>query len=538
MSTGTITPYRAPRRTGNDGFWQLLHAEWTKFRTVRGWLIAVIIAAGLIVGVAALLPRGSNQCGSGSQSGAACLAKYPIGPGGEAVSDSYYFVRQPLAGNGTITVRVTSLTGMYSDQGGFQGGGQAPGVRSGLVPWAKAGIIITQSTKQGSAYAAMMVTGSHGVRMQYNYTSDSAGLAGAATAASPRWLRLTRSGDTITGYDSADGRRWTKVGIAHLSGLGSIVQAGLFATSPAYEQSNNPNVYSEPGGSTSPSIATGVFDHVSLKGAAAGAWTGQFVGDGGGSSDGPNGVFGKSTQPGFRHVGEQFTVTGYGDIAPEVAGDTGNDTISDHLFGVFIGLTIFLILAVLFITGEYRRGLIRTTLAASPRRGRVLAAKALVIGVVTFVLGTAAAALAVTIGLQLAHGSGIYVLPVSWLTELRVMAGVGALLALAAVFALSLGVILRRSAVAVGAAFLTIVLPYVLGASGALPREAAIWLLRVSPAAAFALEQSVPQYPQVFNQYAPPDYYPLAPWAGLAVLCAYAAGALGLALYLLRRRDA
>ena len=43
----------------------------------------------------------------------------------------------------------------------------------------------------------------------------------------------------------------------------------------------------------------------------------------------------------------------------------------------------------MFITAEYRRGLIRTTLAASPRRGRVLAAKAIVIGAVTFAAGLA-----------------------------------------------------------------------------------------------------------------------------------------------------
>ena len=82
----------------------------------------------------------------------------------------------------------------------------------GLAPWAKAGIIIKQGTRQGSAYAAMMVTGSHGVRMQYNFTGDTAGMPGAVSAAHPRWLRLTRSGDTITGYDSADGTHWTQVG--------------------------------------------------------------------------------------------------------------------------------------------------------------------------------------------------------------------------------------------------------------------------------------------------------------------------------------
>ena len=87
------------------------------------------------------------------------------------------------------------------------------------MPWAKAGIIIKASTRPGSAYAAMMVTGGHGVRMQYDYTGDMPGLAGAVSAASPRWLRLTRSGDTITGYDSANGTHWTKVGTVTLAGL-------------------------------------------------------------------------------------------------------------------------------------------------------------------------------------------------------------------------------------------------------------------------------------------------------------------------------
>ena len=39
-------------------------------------------------------------------------------------------------------------------------------MRPGIQPWSKAGIILKESTSKGSAYAAMMVTGSHGVRMQ------------------------------------------------------------------------------------------------------------------------------------------------------------------------------------------------------------------------------------------------------------------------------------------------------------------------------------------------------------------------------------
>ena len=59
-----------------------------------------------------------------------------------------------------------------------------------------------------------------------------ASLPGTVSAASPRWLRLARDGDTVTGYDSADGTHWTRVSTVRLAGLQSTVQAGLFVTSP------------------------------------------------------------------------------------------------------------------------------------------------------------------------------------------------------------------------------------------------------------------------------------------------------------------
>ena len=209
--------------------------------------------------------------------GGPCHFLYPVGPGGEAVTDSFYFVHQPLAGNGSITVRVTSLTGLYSTATAGSRAGQDPtaGMTPGVEPWSKAGIIIKASTRQGSAYAAMMVTGGHGVRMQWDYTQDVAGLPGAVTAASPRWLRLTRSGDTITGYDSADGTHWTQVGTATLAGLPSTVQAGLFAASPGYNGDRQGTSAAE-SGTGGPTLATAVFDHVSLqRRRPASRWTGD-----------------------------------------------------------------------------------------------------------------------------------------------------------------------------------------------------------------------------------------------------------------------
>jgi ABC-type transport system involved in multi-copper enzyme maturation permease subunit len=534
MTASTITPYRPGQQTGHDGFMQILRSEWTKFRTVRGWVIGMVVAILVMLGIGLFAAgAGSSSCQGPSgpaRSGKACAPSFPVGPGGEAVQDTFYFVRQPLAGNGTITVRMTSLTGLLPPKSAQFGPGGPPDTRPGLVPWAKAGIIIKDGTSEGSAYAAMMVTADHGVRMQDDYTNDTAGQPGAVSTASPRWLRLTRSGDTITGYDSSDGTHWTQVGAVHLAGLPSTVQAGLFATSPAYQQFTQ-NFGGGVNGIVGPSQATGVFDHVSRSGAwPSGTWTGSYLGSL------------EVQTPGYHQAGGRFTVTGSGDIAPVVAGPGGppgpSQTISDHLVGTFGGLIAVIVVATMFITAEYRRGLIRTTLAASPRRGRVLAAKATVIGSVTFVAGLVAAVAAVTFGAELAR-SKAYLFPVDWLTELRVIVGAAALLAVAAVLALALGTVLRRSAAAITIVIVAIVLPYILSVASVLPVSVSDWLLRVTPAAAFAIQQATPRYPQVDSLYSPQGgYFPLAPWAGLAVLCAYAALALGLATVLLRRRDA
>ena len=539
MTAGTVTPYRPGQQAGRDGFAQLLRAEWTKFRTVRGWVIGTVVVVLVTAGLG-LFAAGANSrscqstAGGPVRTGAACQPTYPVGPGGGPVDDSFYFVRQPVTGNGSITVQVTSLTGLLPPANAVPAGPGPSDTRPGLVPWAKAGLIIKNGTSQGSAYAAMMVTADHGVRMQDNYTNDTAGQPGAVSPASPRWLRLTRSGDTITGYDSADGTHWTQVGAVHLAGLSSTVQAGLFAASPQYTVVSQ-NFGGGSNGSSLPSQATAVFDHVSRSGTwPGGPWTGDYIGAG---TDYAPGI------GGYHQAGGRFTVTGSGDMAPVIAG-SGNEgdpdaTLTNYLVGTFAGLIAVIVVATMFITAEYRRGLIRVTLTASPRRGRVVAAKAIVVGSVTFVAGLVAAAVGVIFGAQLSRHQGMYVFPASWATELRVIAGTAALLAVAAVLALALGTVLRRSAAAVTLVIVVIVLPYIMGVASVLPASASDWLLRITPAAAFAVQQAVPQYPQVTALYSPSSgYFPLAPWAGLAVLCAYAALALGLAVVLLRRRDA
>ena len=61
MTAGTVTPYRPGQETGRDGFAQLLRAEWTKFRTVRGWVIGLLVAVLVMLGLGLFGAVGSSS---------------------------------------------------------------------------------------------------------------------------------------------------------------------------------------------------------------------------------------------------------------------------------------------------------------------------------------------------------------------------------------------------------------------------------------------------------------------------------------------
>ena len=443
------------------------------------------------------------------------------------MADSYQFVDQSLTGNVTLTARVTALTGVISTNTSNVAPSPAH-TRPELTGWAKAGILLTPSTRQGSPYAAVMATGSHGIRWQYDYTHDSAGLPGSLSDTSPRWLRLTRSGDTLTGYDSPDGKTWTRIGTTRLAGMPARVSVGLFVTSPVSFQESNGGI---------PTRATATFDHISIHrpgGArAANPWHGQSIGVG------PASFYPTLGSGGYHRSGGAFVVSGSGDIALGVGeGLLGANTASSTLpVGLIASLLAMILVATTFITTEYRRGLIRTTLAATPRRHRVLAAKAVVIGAVAFVTIAISTAVAIPLADHLLHANGNYVFPAGALTDVRIIAGSAALVAVTAIAVLALGTILRTAARAVTAGVVVLILPYILGQF--LSGSAQEWLFRLTPAAGFDVLGVLPRSAQVAYPYTFGNgYYPLAPWAGLAVLCAWAALALGTAAVTLRRRDA
>jgi ABC-type transport system involved in multi-copper enzyme maturation permease subunit len=137
---------------------------------------------------------------------------------------------------------------------------------------------------------------------------------------------------------------------------------------------------------------------------------------------------------------------------------------------------------------------------------------------------------------------GNYIFPADSLTVAQVIVGSGALVALTAIAALGIGTVLRRSAGAILVGVLVFVMPTFTGPGVIGPTSAgtaATWLYRVTPAAGFSVLGLLPRSALVSYPYTMANgYYPLAPWAGLLVLAAYAAVALFAARVVLRRRDA
>ncbi|MFP3987257.1 hypothetical protein U9R90_07080 [Streptomyces sp. E11-3] len=186
--------------------------------------------------------------------------------------------------------------------------------------------------------------------------------------------------------------------------------------------------------------------------------------------------------------------------------------------------------------------MIRTTLAASPRRARVLLAKAVVIGAAAFAAGLVAAVGSFLLVQPILRDnrpelSGFPELALTEGPVLRALLGTAALFALIAVLALGLGALLRRTAAAVTAVVVVTVLPLIL--VSLLPLGLSQGLQRLTPVAGFAIQETLPRYDQVASLCLPEDgCYPQGPWIGLATLVAYVAVVLGLAAWRLRRRDA
>jgi ABC-2 type transport system permease protein len=208
-----------------------------------------------------------------------------------------------------------------------------------------------------------------------------------------------------------------------------------------------------------------------------------------------------------------------------ISGDLTNNALA----GVVPGLLLTGVLGVLVMTGEYTSGMIRATLTAIPRRPLLLAAKAAVFGAVALAVGEAASFTAFFAGgAALRHG-----IPAPTLSQpgvLRAVVLAGTSYCLIGLIGLGLGAIIRHTAAAIAvlAGGVYLVAQIIGAASHALMAYMPILIIGNS---------LTTTKPESCGGVAQCPHF-LSPWAGLAVLCLYAAVALAIGGWLLVRRDA
>lgn len=190
-----------------------------------------------------------------------------------------------------------------------------------------------------------------------------------------------------------------------------------------------------------------------------------------------------------------------------------------HLAQLLIG-----VLGILFVSGEYATGMIRSTFAAVPRRLPVLAAKWVVFGAVSLVVMTATsfATFFSAQAILSAHGHG------SSLADpgaLRAVAGTGVYLALVGLLAGAFGWIVRSTAGAIsGLLGLLLILPVILRLLPGTFTSTVAEYLPSNAGEAFVISYHNPNL--------------LSPWAGLGVFTIWVAAAMAAAIVIVRRRDA
>jgi ABC-type transport system involved in multi-copper enzyme maturation permease subunit len=191
----------------------------------------------------------------------------------------------------------------------------------------------------------------------------------------------------------------------------------------------------------------------------------------------------------------------------------------------------FSILGVLVVTGEYSTGMIRTSLAAVPKRSRLLAAKALVFGAIVLIAGEIISFATFLIGQALISGkapSANFGQP----EVLRAVFGTGLYLAALGLLGVALGVLLRHAAAAIGVVVaILLVLPSI---ALALPNSWAEPIEKYWPTNAGFRVASVGHGLERFVV----NGHVMAPWPGFAVMVAFVAVMLAGAFFALERRDA
>jgi hypothetical protein len=139
-------------------------------------------------------------------------------------ADQFTFVYKTLSGDGSLIARVT-------------------GNGTGSNRWAKGGVMIRDSLEAGSASAQMVMTGGDGngaafqnramTDLDMNANDSSSNSTAVTAIAPPYWVKIERTGSTITASHSADGQNWTVQGAPQFIPMDAPAYIGICVTSHA-----------------------------------------------------------------------------------------------------------------------------------------------------------------------------------------------------------------------------------------------------------------------------------------------------------------
>ena len=200
LARSTTAPYSTSWQNAQPGTYSVYAvATDNQGAVTTSSSISVLVTGGTSQG----LPTGWSDADIGN-TGASGSATYSNGTftvkgaGADVwgTSDAFNYVYMPMSASGWIVARVATV----SDQ----------------ANWVKAGVMIRGSLDPSSAQAFMLVSHAKGVAFQRRTADGNASVSTSGSASTaPRWVKLVRTGTTISGYESTDGSNWTLVGTRH-----------------------------------------------------------------------------------------------------------------------------------------------------------------------------------------------------------------------------------------------------------------------------------------------------------------------------------
>ncbi len=135
-----------------------------------------------------------------------------IGEPGQGI-DNFQYAYRSLTGDGEIRARIATMPVASRDP--------------------KVGVMLRETLDSNSRQSSVLLCATEGIRFMNRAATTGGSTATSANNAittAPYWVKLTRSGNTFTGYMSADGNTWTQVGNPATITMPETIYAGIPVT--------------------------------------------------------------------------------------------------------------------------------------------------------------------------------------------------------------------------------------------------------------------------------------------------------------------